>query len=109
MERNADILTGIKAPVSMTRWNESKPEFPPASTSLAAYADRDVMFEEALSTDAHALADRKIKRGEPVENINRLVEHSRNYIAGELAVFALQTRELPAAEVYPGSNLASAH
>jgi len=34
--------------------------------------------------------------------------HSHNYITGELAVFVLQSRVLPAAGVYHDSNLASA-
>jgi hypothetical protein len=50
-----------------------------------------------------------MKRGETVTNLDRLVAHSRDYITEELSVFADQSRELPAAEVYPGSNLASAH
>ncbi|MGA8494301.1 MAG: hypothetical protein WB764_02385, partial [Xanthobacteraceae bacterium] len=34
--------------------------------------------------------------------------HSRDYVREELAVFAMQAAERPAAEVYPGSNLQSA-
>jgi hypothetical protein len=39
---------------------------------------------------------------------DRLVAHSHDYVREELPVFAIQCRERPAAEVYPGSNLASA-
>jgi tRNA-dependent cyclodipeptide synthase len=111
IERNADILASIKAETTLTRWNDwlSRPEFAQSVSALAAYADTDILFEDALNTDAHALAERKIRRGEIVAHLDRLVSHSRDYIDEELAVFALHSRELPAAEVYPGSNLASAH
>jgi hypothetical protein len=36
------------------------------------------------------------------------VRHSRDYVLEELAVFAVQCAARPAAEIYPGSNLASA-
>jgi tRNA-dependent cyclodipeptide synthase len=110
IERNADTLSGIKATTSITRWEEwlGHPDFPRTSNALAAYADADALFEQALHTDAHTLADRKARRGEPVPNFDRLVAHSFDYVAEELAVFAIQSRELPAADVYPGSNLASA-
>jgi tRNA-dependent cyclodipeptide synthase len=109
IERNADILASIKAPTKITRWEEwlKHPDFPRTSTALAAYADADVLFEEALNTDAHALAERKVLRGEQI-NFDCLVLRSYDYVAEELAVFAIQSRELPASEVYPGSNLASA-
>jgi tRNA-dependent cyclodipeptide synthase len=108
MARNQDTLSGIKAPVTFTRWHDwlGHPEFIATSTALSAYADQDVLFTEALAIDAQALASRKTQRGEPVPD--RLVLHSHDYVTEELSVFALQTRELPAAEIYPGSNLASA-
>jgi tRNA-dependent cyclodipeptide synthase len=111
IERNADILSGIKADTTTTRWDDwrSRPAFARTNTALAAYADHDILFDEAISKDAQALAERKMKRGETVTNLDRLVAHSRDYITEELSVFADQSRELPAAEVYPGSNLASAH
>ena len=37
-----------------------------------------------------------------------MIACSRDYVVEELAVFAIQTEELAAAEVYPGSNLSSA-
>ena len=110
IERNADIIARIKAPTTITRWEDwlEHPDFPGTSTALAAYADRDIVFEQTLNTDAHTLAERKVKRGEPITNPNRLVAHSHDYVTEELSVFALQGRKFPAAEVYPGSNLASA-
>jgi tRNA-dependent cyclodipeptide synthase len=110
IERNADILSAIKAATTITRWEQwsGHPDFPRTSNALAAYADADAVFEQALHTDAHTLADRKTRRGEAVPNFDRLVAHSYDYAVEELAVFAIQSRELPAAEVYPGSNLASA-
>jgi tRNA-dependent cyclodipeptide synthase len=110
IERNADTLSGIKATASITRWAEwlGHPDFPPTSNALAAYADADALLEEALHADAHTLADRRTKRGEAVPNYDRLVAHSHDYVGEELPVFAIQCRELPAAEVYPGSNLTSA-
>jgi hypothetical protein len=37
-----------------------------------------------------------------------LLAHSRDYLIEELAVFAIQCAALPAAEIYPGSNLTAA-
>lgn len=108
--RNENILSGIKVPVSITRWQDwlSHADYVPASTALAAYANADILFGEAIHTDARTLAGRKIKRGETVANPDRLIAHSHDYLTEELSAFAIQSRELPAAEVYPGSNLASA-
>ena len=110
IERNEEILTQIKPLTHVTRWNDwflSK-DFSAVHDALIQYPQRDPSFGIAVETDAHALAERKTKRGEAVHNFNKLVAHSRSYILEELAVFALQTRDLPAAEVYPGTNLASA-
>jgi tRNA-dependent cyclodipeptide synthase len=108
MARNQDIVASIKAPVTVTRWHDwiGHPGFFAASNALAAYADQDLAFADALATDAKALAARKTQRGEHVPD--RLVLHSYDYVTEELSVFALQARALPAAEVYPGSNLVSA-
>jgi tRNA-dependent cyclodipeptide synthase len=111
IERNADILSGIKADTTITRWDDwlSRPAFTRTNTALAAFADQDILFEDAICKDARAVAERKMKRGETIANVDRFVTHSHDYITEELSVFADQCRELPAAEVYPGSNLASAH
>jgi hypothetical protein len=37
-----------------------------------------------------------------------LVTHSQCYIKEEMAVFAMESERLPAAEIYPGSNLHAA-
>lgn len=110
IERNSDIVSGIKASTTITRWEDwlSRPGFARTSAALLAYADTDILFDEAISTDARALAERKTKRGEAISNPDRLVIHSRDYVTEELSVFAGQGRELPAAEIYPGSNLSSA-
>jgi len=109
--RNEDALAALKtARRRITRWRDwiDRPEFAPAHAAITDYAGADAAFGEAIEADAHALAMRKVKRGETVSDVARLVAHSRDYVAEELAVFALQTAALPAAEVYPGSNLASA-
>lgn len=110
MERNEGILAAMRPLRITTRWQDwtERAEFAEAHTALLRYADRDPAFREAIEADARALAERKIKRGESVANYAVLVEHSRDYITEEVAVFALQSRDLPAAEVYPGSNLLSA-
>jgi len=58
LERNADILSGIKAATTITRWEEwlAHPDFPGTSNAFAAYAHGDALFEEALHADAHAPA-----------------------------------------------------
>jgi tRNA-dependent cyclodipeptide synthase len=111
LERNDDILAGINAKTYASRWEEwlKRPDFAAAHTAVLGYARTNPLFEEAIESDAHRLAERKVKRGEPVFDLERMIAGSRDYVTEELAVFALQSRELPAAEVYPGSNLASAH
>jgi tRNA-dependent cyclodipeptide synthase len=110
LERNDDILAGINAKKYASRWDEwlKRPDFAAAHTAVLDYARANPLFEEAIETDAHGLAERKVKRGESVFDLERMIASSRDYVTEELAVFALQSRELPAAEVYPGSNLASA-
>ena len=109
--RNQDILGGIAtAKPHVTRWRDwlDQPGFAAAHAAIMDHAYTDALFEESIEADAHALAERKIKRGEIVADVDRLVDHSRAYVVEELAVFAMQTGSLPAAEVYPGSNLNSA-
>jgi tRNA-dependent cyclodipeptide synthase len=111
IERNAIILSGIKAGTTITRWEDwfPGPAFTRTNAALLAYADHDILFDEAISKDASDHAERKMQRGEPIANLDRVVAHNRDYITEELSVFANQSRQLPAAEVYPGSNLTSAH
>jgi tRNA-dependent cyclodipeptide synthase len=108
MVRNGDILDGIKAKTIITRWDDwhGKAEFKAVQNELLSHARADACFEEAMAKDALSLAERKANRGEPVPA--SLVIHSQDYIEEEMAVFAMQTAALPAAEVYPGSNLLGA-
>lgn len=108
MVRNGDILDGIKAKKIFTRWDEwhGKDEFKFVQSELLSHAKADASFEEAMARDAMSLAERKANRGEPVPAT--LVAHSQDYIEEEMAIFAMQTAALPAAEVYPGSNLLGA-
>lgn len=108
MTRNESILSDIHTPVVLSRWEDwfGREDFAPTLEALLAYKAQNPQFEAALKEDATSLAARKALRGETVPA--RLIEHSQNYVEEELAVFALQSRELPAAEVYPGSNLKSA-
>ncbi|MGA8499761.1 MAG: hypothetical protein WB764_30060 [Xanthobacteraceae bacterium] len=123
MERNAGILAEIKAAGwYTTRWRDwfDRPDFAARLAALSEYARADAgrarahgsppdrSFDDALDADARALAERRVKRGEPIANLERLIVHSRDYVREELAVFAMQAAERPAAEVYPGSNLQSA-
>lgn len=110
IERNETILADLRASHTVTRWDEwlDRPEFEPTRDAIVQYGETDAGFSAALDADAQALSERKRKRGEPVADFDRLVSHSRDYVIEELAVFALQARSVPAAEVYPGSNLASA-
>ncbi|HEX4078297.1 MAG TPA: tRNA-dependent cyclodipeptide synthase [Rhizomicrobium sp.] len=110
IERNEATLSELRVPHSFTRWDEwlDRPEFDPAREAIIRLSETDAGFAAALDTDAHALAERKRNRGEALNDYNRHVSHSRDYVIEELAVFALQAQSKPAAEVYPGSNLASA-
>ena len=109
--RNAPILAELKsAEWQMTRWRDwfDRPGFMACLAAITDYANADPAFGEMIERDAHGLAERRTRRGEAVPDITGLVAHSADYVREELAVFALQAAELPAAEVYPGSNLASA-
>jgi tRNA-dependent cyclodipeptide synthase len=111
MTRNTPIQAELRtAELQMTRWRDwfDRPEFAASLTAITDYASADPAFGEMIERDGHGLAERRAKRGETVPDIARLVAHSSDYVREELAVFALQAAELPAAEVYPGSNLASA-
>ena len=109
LERNKETLSAIKVPTRFTRWNEwfFTPDFDYVYVSILDYASRDAAFEEAIHTDSTALARRKEARCEEVPPA--LIRHSMNYVREELAIFAIQSTTMPAAEVYPGSNLASAN
>jgi len=106
--RNADTLATIRPPVTVTRWQDwtGRAEFGGAQRAILDHAKADALFAEAVEVDAGAPAARKARRGEVVPAA--WVDHSRDYVTEELAVFALQCARLPAAEVYPGGNLAAA-
>jgi len=108
MVRNGDILDNIKAKKIITRWDDwhGREDFKAVQNELLSHAKVDPGFEEAMARDAVSLAERKASRGEAVPP--SLVAHSQDYIEEEMAVFAMQTAALPAAEVYPGSNLLGA-
>lgn len=126
MERNRGILADIRsAGCYMTRWRDwfDRPEFAVRLASLDAYARTQQeanaarqaqnlrplpTLDDAIECDATAFAGRKVNPESEPEMHDRLVAHSRDYVREELSVFAMQAEALPAAEVYPGSNLASA-
>lgn len=107
IERNEEILSGVSASLSFTRWEEwfGGGEYQEAHRALLSLAREDAAFEEIVNADASSLAERRAKRGEHVPP--RLIECSREYVLEELAVFALQSGALPAVEVYPGTSLKS--
>lgn len=109
LERNGKTLSTIKAHTRFTRWNEwlFMPDFDHVYASIVDYASRNASFEETIRTDSTALAKRKEARYEDVPS--SLIEHSMDYVQEELSVFAIQGKLMPAAEVYPGSNLESAN
>jgi tRNA-dependent cyclodipeptide synthase len=108
LERNKNILSKINVEKIYTRWENwfLREGFSAVHSELLSYAKTDPAFGEAMAKDARSLAERKTERGEAVPD--SLVEHSHHYITEEMAVFAIQSRIIPAAEVYPGSNLLGA-
>ena len=106
--RNEDTLSGIQAKTQITRWNDwfGGGDYQKARNTLTEYTQMNTNFESAIWEDASVHAARKVQRGETMPPA--LMRHSMEYLQEELAVFAVQTRQLPAAEVYPGSNLGSA-
>ena len=108
LARNQSALAAISAGLVVTRWQDwtGRLEFDGVRRALADQLRADPVLEQAVETDAQALAARKTRRGEGVPA--SWIGHSRDYVREELAVFALQCASLPAAEIYPGSNLASA-
>jgi tRNA-dependent cyclodipeptide synthase len=107
MERNEETLSNLLQDWSFTRWNDwfRRPAFTSTHAALQSQIKVDPLLHDAIEIDAHSLAERKKLRGEFVPPC--LVECSRNYVMEELAVFAMQSAELPAAEVYPGTSLTS--
>lgn len=126
IDRNRGVLGAIKAAGwHVMHWRDwfDRPEF---ATRLAALADYDraqheanaarraqglppaMTLEDVTERDARSFASRKVNPETEPDRFARLVAHSRDYVREELSVFAMQTDELPAAEIYPGSNLASA-
>jgi tRNA-dependent cyclodipeptide synthase len=108
LERNEEIISSIKSNLLITRWNDwfAKPEYQAARQELEIYGLQNPDFTATVRQDATIHANRKFSRGETVPPT--FTQHSINYLLEELAVFALQTQKLPAAEVYQGSNLLSA-
>jgi len=108
--RNEPILSEIKAPVFYTRWEEwlYATEHKTSYENLIALMHIDSAFAETVEADSHLLLDRRKSRGESVPDEAVFIHNSRLYIIEELAVFAQETQKIPAAEVYPGSNLSSA-
>jgi len=108
IERNEEILAGIKARATITRWNDwyGTQQYNDTRVALDEYAFVSPAFESAIEADAARIATRKANRGETVPE--SLLSHSVDYLREELAVFAMQAAKLPSAEVYPGSNLGSA-
>ena len=107
--RNQNTLDAIgDARLCLTRWCDwlGRADVAAARAAIDAYATLDPQFADSIETDAQALAERRSRRGEAVPD--GLVGHSRAYVREELAVFAVQAAALPAAEIYPGSNLAAA-
>jgi len=106
--RNEGILAEIKAEKTCTRWKDwlARPDFENVHQALLGYEQTDAAFADLIATDACSLAERKAKRGEPVPD--GFVDHSQKYVEEEMTVFAMQAAELPAAEVYPGTNLSAA-
>jgi hypothetical protein len=124
--RNHRILAEIRtAGWHMTRWRDwlDRPEFSTRQAALKEFAraereanevrkDRRLppvaTLQDAIEHDARTFAGRRANPDTQPDRFARLVAHSRDYVQEELSVFAMQTEELPAAEIYPGSNLASA-
>lgn len=109
IEQNTETLAQIQAETVMTRWEDWLHTEAYANTIkiLDYYRYSDPSFNEAVEKDSHVLLDRRLARGEHIEDHNLFIKNSRQYIMEEIAVFALQCADLPAAEVYPGSNLSS--
>lgn len=110
LARNMPILSEIKVKTFYTRWDEwlLNPEHKKVYAELIAYKLQDAAFAEAIEADSHLLLNRRKKRNESIPDERVFVHNSRQYILEELAVFSQQCRHLPAAEIYPGSNLSSA-
>lgn len=108
LERNEDILSDIHCTWMTTRWQEwfGTSQYQVVRDALDIYRSTEQGFVDAIKADASLHVTRRLNRGEAIPPA--FLSHSENYLQEELAVFALQTQQLPAAEVYPGSNLQSA-
>ncbi|MCL2469682.1 MAG: tRNA-dependent cyclodipeptide synthase [Alphaproteobacteria bacterium] len=105
MERNESILSGLQPKWSFTRWADwfGTDEFHEIHVAILRLEADDPAFKEKLNLDASSLARRKKLRDELIPK--DLVQHSYKFVTEELAVFAMQSRHFPAAEVCPGTSL----
>lgn len=103
--RNEEVLNRIKCKKTYTFWHEwlSAPEFVETHNQLLSHIKFDPLLDEAIASDAISLMTRRSNQGKFVPD--SFVRHSKEYLEEELAVFAMQTNAMPAAEIYPGSNL----
>ena len=105
IERNESILSGLQPKWSFTRWTDwfDTDEFHKTHAAVLRLETDDPAFKEKIDLDTSLIAQRKELRGESIPK--DFIQHSYNFITEELAVFAMQSRHLPAAEVYPGKPL----
>jgi tRNA-dependent cyclodipeptide synthase len=110
VERNAGILGGLTAPATLTRWWDWL-NAPSYQSTKSAFDDawlRDPQLRSACNIDSRWIVEQRSKQGMPVHDVQHWVAHSTNYVREEMVVFAIQSALGPAAEIYPGRNLATA-
>ncbi|MBV8649627.1 tRNA-dependent cyclodipeptide synthase [Paludibacterium sp.] len=105
--RNHETLSGIKADCKIRRWNEwlENPCFTDIHSKLVWFAAEEsgLGLLKTIEADAQGFLQRKTAGGASAPC--SLLAHSQRYIFEELAVFAMQCAEMPAAEVYPSPQL----
>jgi tRNA-dependent cyclodipeptide synthase len=108
--RTRDIISKIKVPATIMRWSDwqQAPEMGDATAAFATAYDRHPQLRAACDADSRWIVDQRAKQGTPVDDVDRWIMHSTNYVREEMAVFAVQSASRPAAEIYPGRNLAAA-
>ncbi|MEJ0061878.1 MAG: hypothetical protein WDO70_01390 [Alphaproteobacteria bacterium] len=110
LARVQDSLSDLKKPYSISRWNEwiDRPDFPQHMQLIGRQAESNPDFTSAIMQDIEGIISRWKARGIVIGNEAAFREQSINYIKEESAVFNMMTLDCDAAEIYPGSELASA-
>lgn len=108
IDRHNDRLQSFRAAsVSVTRWRTwlDHPDYAQTESKLhELLADKDGSLAQVMRSDSQQILKRRTKRIS-VLRPDRFLECSLEYMREEIAVLALQHKDLARADIYPGTML----